>query len=406
MALASIGITLHHHGFRFQTPAVYPHQPEPTSAPLRFGILGAARVAPLSLILPVKNHADAVVHAVAARDQNRADTFAKKHGIAKAYGGTAAYQELLDDPEIDAVYIPLPNGLHYEWTMKALAAGKHVLLELPSTNTAEETRRMFDYAEKKGLVLLEAVHSRFHPAIRRTKEIVDSGELGTITKIETEMAIPSGIFNDSDIRFSYALGGGAFMEMGCYTLFTARYLAGADPLRVVTASADTSSAFPRIDIGTTATLAFPPLSSASAPSASSPGAAPTEITAIMTTHFRLPPRLGFIPQFPQVSARVIGTRGEVKLFNYLGPWLYHYITVKTTDENGVTKTRTEKAYGNYGWTTYRYQLEAFVDKIRGRTPDHWYDAQDSVSNLRWIERIYEATGLGSRPESSAQIPTD
>ncbi|KAI0043357.1 NAD(P)-binding protein [Auriscalpium vulgare] len=382
----------------------YPPQPEPTSSPLKFGILGAAAIAPIALILPVKNHADAVVHAIAARDQKRADAFAKKHSIAKAYGGPTAYQELLDDPEIDVVYNPLPNSLHYEWTMKALAAGKHVLLEKPSADTAEETRRMFDYAEKKGLVLLEAFHYRFHPATRRTKEIVDSGELGAITHIETKMAIPRGFVKDNDIRMSYGLGGGCLMDMGCYTLSISRYFAGADPLRVVTASADTSSAFPRIDIGTTATLAFPPLSSA--PSAASPDATPSEITTTMTTQYRLAPRLGFIPQFPQVYVRAVGTRGEVSLFNFPGPWLYHYITVKTTDENGVTKTRTEKAYGDDGWTTYRHQLEAFIDKVRGRTPDHWYDAQDSVSNLQWIERIYEATGLGSRPESTAQIATD
>lgn len=162
--------------------------------------------------------------------------------------------ELLDDPEIDAVYMPvfiigsllvfseadfdcairqLPNTLHYEWTMKALAAGKHVLLELPSTNSAEETRKIFEYAEEKGLVVLEAFHYRFvhsilkkqntiehtlfrfHPAIQRAKAILDSGEVGAIKSFEATLGIPRGLMPDSDIRFNYSLGGGALMDMGC-----------------------------------------------------------------------------------------------------------------------------------------------------------------------------------------------
>ena len=180
-----------------------PPAPEaPTDSPLRFGILGAATIAPIALVVPVKNHPDAVVSAVAARDQRRANAFAKKHGIPKAYGGPGSYQSALvyassSVPHVDresksfwmilrlmscitlwvgyflirvrswmkqltrnSLVSQLPNGLHYEWTMKALAAGKHVLLEKPSANTAEETRRMFAFAQEKRLVLLEAFHYR------------------------------------------------------------------------------------------------------------------------------------------------------------------------------------------------------------------------------------------------------
>ncbi|KAI0316017.1 NAD-P-binding protein [Amylostereum chailletii] len=357
------------------------------SAPLNFAILGAANIAPIALILPVKNHPDAVVYAVAARDHSRADAFAKKWNIAKAYGGPGAYQALLDDPEVDVVYNPLPNGLHYEWTMKALAAGKHVLLEKPSADSAEESRNMFLLAEKKGLVLMEAFHYRFHPAMRRAKEIVDSGELGTLTQIDTSLAIPQGFIKDDDIRLSYDLGGGSMMDMGCYTLSVSRYLAGADPERVLSATADTSSAFPKIDLGATAALAFP-----------------NDLTVHLKSHFRLPPRFGFIPQFPQVYAHVVGTKGEMTMFNHAGAWAYHYISVDAKDESGKVNKRTEKRYGNEGWTTYRYQLEAFVDKLRGRTPEHWFDAEDSITNMYWLERIYEALDLGVRPTSTAEIP--
>jgi predicted dehydrogenase len=128
-----------------------------TSRPLRFGILGAANIAPPALINPAISHPEAEVYAVAARDPQRAQAYARKHGIPKVH---TSYDALIHDPEIDAVYNPLPNGLHYEWTMKALEAGKHVLLEKPAANTAEETKQMFELAERKGLVLLEAFHYR------------------------------------------------------------------------------------------------------------------------------------------------------------------------------------------------------------------------------------------------------
>ncbi|KAH9000095.1 NAD-P-binding protein [Lactarius akahatsu] len=372
---------------------------EPTASPLRFGILGAARIAPIALILPVKNHPDAVVTAVAARDQERADAFAKKNGIPKAYGGSGAYQKLLDDPEIDVVYNPLPNGLHYEWTMKALAAGKHVLLEKPSANTAEETRKMFAFAQEKGLVLLEAFHYRFHPATRRVKAIIDSGELGTLTKIEANLGLPGFFIKDSDIRMVYDLGGGAMMDMGCYVMSISRYLANADPAKVISANAEVLPKFPRVDIGTTVTLAFPS-SGGSATDGSADG-----LTATLLTHFRLPPLWGFLPRWPKVSVRVSGTRGTVELSNFAGAWVHHTITVESSEQaGGRLRKRTEKHYGNLGWTTYRYQLEAFIDKLRGRTPEHWYDAQDSITNLEWIEAVYKETGLGPRPPSTAQVP--
>ncbi|THH12823.1 hypothetical protein EW146_g7337 [Bondarzewia mesenterica] len=363
---------------------LYPPAPtDPSSTPLKFGILGAAAIAPIAIVRPVKNHPDAVLYGVAARDETRAAAFAKKWGVVKTYG---SYQELLDDPEIDVVYNPLPNGLHYEWTMKALAAGKHVLLEKPSADTAEETRKMFAFAEKKGLVLLEAFHYRFHPATQRVKEIVDSGELGQIKSIESSLTIPSGLLKDDDIRLSYNLGGGAMMDMGCYTLSMTRYLAGADPVKILSASADTSSKFPRIDIGTSAKLAF----SSQTPDDDS------QITATIHANFRLPARgpFGLIPAMPKMNVRAVGTEGEVKTYGKEG--------------NSKGKTRTEKRYGEKGngsWTTYRYQLEAFIDKVRGRTPQHWFDAADSIANIEWIGRIYEETGLGIRPASEAEVPS-
>lgn len=372
--------------------------PSPDSPPIKFGILGAAKIAPIALVDPAKCHPEAVVLAVAARDKTRAEAFAKKHGIPKVYGGSNGYQELIDDPELDAIYNPLPNGLHYEWTMKALAAGKHVLLEKPSADTAEETRKMFELAEKKNLVLLEAFHYRFHPATQRVKEIIDSGELGSVTSLSATLAVPRGFVKEGDIRFDYSLGGGALMDMGCYTLNCIRFLSGVDPTDVQDATAlahvfktpPSSSEASLVDDTTTAHLAFPnSMSGAIMCSLGLTGWGPFSI----------------LPLWPEVAAHVQCEGGEIKLFNYPGSWAYHYITVSKRKGSGRI-TRTEKAYkpkngkGEDWWTTYRYQLEAFIDKLKGRTPQHWISAEDSIANMEWIEKIYSKTGLGPRPVSS------
>jgi len=369
-----------------------------TSPPLKFGVLGAAAIAPYALVTPAKSHPEVELYAVAARDISRAELFAKKHGFKKWYGGKDGYQELLDDPAIDVVYNPLPNGLHYEWTMKALAAGKHVLLEKPSSNTAEETRRMFSLADQKGLVLLEAFHYRFHPAIQRVKAIIDSGELGAVKEVHATLAIPKGLFpvDKDDIRTNYDLGGGAMMDCGCYPLSCVRYLTSSNPNAVTSATAVRLPRDPRIDIGTTAELTFP---------SSNPGGSLTKSTIRCT--FSNSPRWGFIPK-PEIGASAVCEGGTIEMFNFVMPVIYHSITV--TPNGGVP--RTEKAYtfkgdngkGEEWWTTYRYQLEAFVDKVKGRTPQTWMSAEDSIANMEWIEKIYEESGLGSRPESTYVLP--
>jgi predicted dehydrogenase len=129
-----------------------------------------------------------------------------------------------------------------------------------------------------------------------------------------------------------------------YTLSMSRYLSGADPTKVISAKAETPAKFPQIDVGVAATLAFP-----------SPGGStgPAEgLTATFNAHFQLPPRLGFIPQWPKVFARVTGTRGTVELGNFVGPWIYHQISVESSEsEGGPLRKRTEQRYGNLGWTT-------------------------------------------------------
>ncbi|KAF8901951.1 NAD(P)-binding protein [Mucidula mucida] len=365
-----------------------------SGTPLRFGILGAANIAPQALILPAKSHPEVVVYAVAARNRARAEAFAKKHEIPKVH---ADYQALLDDPDVDVVYNPLPNGLHYEWTMKALIAGKHVLLEKPSANTAEETRAMFELAEKKGLVLLEAFHYRFHPAIQRLKAIIVSNELGKVKSITTRMWAPTRLaFSEDDIRFDFALGGGALMDMGCYALNSMRFLASpfentaVSPTEVIAASS-IALVKPQVDRGTTATLAFP-----------------NDIVGTLTADLNVPFRDGI-----SMTASVVCEGGEAELFNFVLPTVYHTITVKKDGQ-----VRKEKAYvpgykdgvkgkGEDWWSTYRYQLETFVDRLKGRDTGKevaWVTMEDSIANIEWIEKIYEKSGLGSRPKSTYVPP--
>ncbi|KAH9479443.1 D-xylose 1-dehydrogenase (NADP(+)) 2 [Psilocybe cubensis] len=379
--------------------AAFSPSPVPKSTspkPLKFGILGAARIAPNALIIPAKTHPEVVVYAVAARSLAKAQAFAKKHGIEKAYEG---YQALLDDPEVDVVYNPLPNMLHFEWTMKALAAGKHVLNEKPSADTADETREMFEFAEKKGLILLDAYHYRFHPALHRFKEIVQSGEIGKVKHVDVDMILPQSMFSEGDIRYDYSLGGGALMDLGCYAVNCIRYTASSEPTSVIATthipfqpSTPSADYVKNVDRRMEATLALP-----------------NDATATLRCDLSAPHKLGFIPDaFPlKLGARVEGELGSVEMFNFVMPTLYHSITVKI---KGGRK-RVEKVYkpkegdkGRDWWLTYRFQLEAMVDRVRGRKPDGWVDKEDSIATMHWIEQIYEKSGLGSRPRSSYTLP--
>ncbi|KAI0759684.1 NAD-P-binding protein [Trametes elegans] len=369
-----------------------------TENALRFGILGAARIGPDALINPAKSHPDVVVSAVACRDKAKGEKYAKTHSISKTYSGKDAYQELINDAEIDAVYIALPNALHYEWSVRALNGGKHVLIEKPIADAADEARQIFALAEEKGLVALEAIHFTFHPAAQRVKAIIDSGELGAVKSVVAEFAVPSLIsslfFVKDDIRFNYDLGGGCTMDMGVYPLAAIRYLTGTEsaPAEVTRATALGNPGTTRIDRGMHATYALP-----------------SSVTAETYVDFAMPGwgPFGLLPRLPKVTARVELEGGTVEFFNYPLAGALHWIKVRP--RKGAA--RTEKAYkrpdgsGDASWTTYRYQLEAFVDKVRGRTPQCWVDPKTTITQLECVERIYAAAGLPPRVRSSYVAPT-
>jgi D-xylose 1-dehydrogenase (NADP+, D-xylono-1,5-lactone-forming) len=161
------------------------------------------------------------VVAVASRDTSRAEVYARERGIERAYG---SYDELLADPELEAIYISLPNSMHVEWSIRALEAGKHVLCEKPLSRHPEDVERAFNTAEREGLILMEAFMYRHNPQTRRLQELVAGGAIGRLRLIRAVFSFP--LRDSPDVRLDPALEGGGLMDVGCYCVSGSRLLAG------------------------------------------------------------------------------------------------------------------------------------------------------------------------------------
>ena len=322
---------------------------------VRIGILGAAKIASNALVKPARAVDEVELVAIAARDPARAKEYAAKHGIARTHG---SYDELIADPEIEAIYNPLPNGLHAEWTLKAIAAGKHVLCEKPFTSNADEAQAVADAAAAAGVVVTEAFHYRYHPLAERMRSITHSGELGTIREIRTSMCFPLPTF--SDIRYQYDLGGGAMMDAGCYALHCLRLLGSGEP-EVVSAKALLRS--PRIDRAMSAEFRFPE-------------GARGFLEASMWSKRVL-----------GLSAKVIGDRGRLKVFNFVAPHLVHRLSLN------VDGRKTHERVS--GEPTYTTQLRRFAAAVLRGEPT-LTPATDAVVTMRLIDQVYAAAGLPRR----------
>jgi predicted dehydrogenase len=323
--------------------------------PLKIGVLGAARITPMALLRPARQVPEAAIVAVAARDPQRAQAFGAKHRIAKVH---PSYDALLADPEIEAIYNPLPNSHHCTWTVKALETGKHVLCEKPLGANTDDAQRMVDAAARCGRVLMEAFHWRYHPLAARMKEIVDSGELGKVRHVETHFCIPFWI--PGDIRYRLDLAGGATMDTGCYAICILRFLAGAEP-EVLRAEARLSS--PGVDRYMAADLRFA-----------------DGRTGRFTCSL-------FSASVLRLQARVFGDGGEMTVFNPVAPHYYHHIKVKT-----ATGSRREHVRGD---ATYIHQLRAFVAAVRHGAAFPT-DGANAIANMRVIDDVYRKAGLEPR----------
>jgi predicted dehydrogenase len=322
---------------------------------LRIGILGAARITAGALLDPARENPEVEVVAVAARDVDRARGFADRHGIPRVH---TSYAALLADPDVDAVYNPLPNGMHGTWTLAALEAGKHVLCEKPLTANAEEAQVVAEAARSTGLVVMEAMHYRYHALTQRTLDLLGQGVVGEQLRIETtfEAMLPP----TDEVRWGPELAGGAMMDLGCYAVHLARTLAGAEPI-VEHAEARVDRA--GIDSALTAEVAFEDGRTGS-------------VTASM------------VADGGAGSARVVGSDGTLELRNPFVPQVGGELAVVTRDGRRVEAVPAEP-------TSYAAQLSAFVRAtLRGRPfPTN---PEDSVATMRVIDACYLAAGLPTR----------
>jgi len=323
--------------------------------PIRIGVLGAAAIVPSALTNPARNVPEVQVTAIAARDPKRAEKFAPRHHIPKVH---KTYNDLLADSDIDAIYNPLPNGLHAEWTIKALRAGKHVLCEKPFASNAKEAVAMADAAKETGKVLSEAFAYRYHPLAARMKEVITNGELGKIKQITARFCflLPA----PSNIRFRYDLAGGALMDAGCYPLSLVRFLMDAEP-EVLRAKAKLLK--PDVESHMEADLKFP-----------------NDIQAHVVCDML---SLRLFDSFLEVK----GDAGEMRVFNPYHPHWSHWMNLHTKQHTwrGTVK----------GDNVYALQLQAFAQaigsgKLFSTNPD------DAVNNMRLIDAVYEKVGMKLR----------
>ena len=292
------------------------------------------------------------VAAVASRDASRADTYAAEHGIARAHG---SYEALLADPDVEAVYISLPNGMHHEWTMHALAAGKHVLCEKPYTRHPHEAEEAFDAADAAGLVLAEAFMYRHHPQTAAVARLVADGAVGRLCAVKTTFTFP--LHDLSDVRALPELDGGALMDVGCYCVSGIRLLAG-EPEHV---RGEQVTGTTGIDMAFHGTLRCA-----------------EDVVGQFEASFRSPQRQ---------SLEAVGETGVLVVES---PWRLDWGGSVTLRRDGETEVvEVEEA------DSYTRELENLADAIEGSAPALLGRA-DAVGQARVIDALYRSAASGTR----------
>jgi xylose dehydrogenase (NAD/NADP) len=326
--------------------------------PVQLGFLSTANIN--RLLLTGARASDRVrVLAVASRDASRAETYAREHEIERAYG---SYDELLADDDVDAVYVPLPNSQHVEWSVRALEAGKHVLCEKPLSRRPEDVVRAFDVAEATGRVLTEAFMYRHHPQTLRVKQLVDGGAIGRLRALRATFSFDLLARSSlEDIRLNAALDGGALMDIGCYCVSYFRLLAG-EPERV---SGEQVPAETGVDMAFHGILRLP-----------------HDVLAHFHCSFALPARQ---------ELEAFGEEGSILL---RAPWqvgLGGGILLRRGSE--VEQVDVEEA------DSYRLQLDDFAAAIRGES-EPLLGRDDAVGQARTIAALYRSAESGQ-----ARAPT-
>jgi predicted dehydrogenase len=326
---------------------------------VRWGVLSTSNIGRRAVLPAIQRSHNGELLAVASRDADKAQAFAGELGIARAYG---SYEQLLADPEIQAVYIPLPNSMHREWAIKAAAAGKHILCEKPLALNAAECAEMAAAAHANGVLLLEAFMYRFHPQTERVIELIRQGAIGEPRLIHA--AFTFRLTNSANIRLQADLGGGSLMDVGCYCVNVGRTLFGAEPIEVHAFASWSDGGVDEQMIGS---LRF-----------ASGGYA--QFDSALT----LPRREMY---------QVIGTEGVIEA------------PVAFLPGQGDTIIRIRNAAGERneiitGVDQYQLMVEHFAACVRGQASLR-YSPAEAAANMRAIEALYRSARNGGRPESIA-----
>ncbi|MGY1783573.1 Gfo/Idh/MocA family protein [Geodermatophilus sp. SYSU D00698] len=329
---------------------------------VRIGVLGAARIVRMALLGPSRRVAGVEVVALAARDPARAAAYAERNGIPRVH---PTYDDVLADPAVDAVYVPLPAALHGRWTLAAVAAGKHVLCEKPFTANAAQAEEVLEATSSSPCVVMEAYHSHYHPALERLVAILASGELGTIRTAAAAFAVP--LPPGGNIRYDLTLGGGGLLDVGYYPVRVLRELFDSEP-EVAWARATAPNGIDRrVDAG----LLF------------DGGVRATVLSSLWSR------------RLIDSHLDVVGDAGRMRVISPYHPQL----RVARIRVRGAAGVRIERPVRR---STYDYQLEAFRDAVRGdgSVPT---DASAALAQMRVLDSIYRAAGLDPRSTPTAPV---
>ncbi|HEX2863305.1 MAG TPA: Gfo/Idh/MocA family oxidoreductase, partial [Deinococcales bacterium] len=283
------------------------------------------------------------------RDAGRAAAFAAKHEVPRSYG---SYDELLADPEVDAIYNPLPNSEHHPWTLRALAAGKHVLCEKSASLNTREAEDMAGRARETGKLFLEAFSSRYHPQYDRVTELLATGAIGEPRVIRAHFGF--NLDRPDDIRWEKALGGGALLDVGCYCVNSARLIFGREPVKAYATMTLTDGG---VDLHTTGILEF------------GSGA---------VLHFDCS-----FGRYRGQRLSISGTRGELVMYTPFGPGKFNDVILTLNDQVIVVPAADQ----------YQVMVEDFSQAaLSGRDPR--FTAEDAVKQMRALDAVTRSAASG------------
>ena len=327
---------------------------------INWGILGNANIARACIIPAIQSSHNGLVRALGTRTPSQAEHIAKKHTIQHIY---PSYLDVIEDPDIDAVYNPLPNHLHHEWTIRALKHGKHVLCEKPIACNSAEAAEMVHTAKTAGLLLMEALSYRFHPRSQRIKVMVNDGSIGKPHLIRSAFCFNMGeelLQSGNNARLKPDMGGGALMDVGCYSVSLARWILDAEPEIVQAQALYHKSGVDQHFIGS---LRFP-----------------NDLLATLEA--------SFITALQQTYT-VVGTKGVIELPHdaYI-PWEKDAVfTVRSTDEEIGREHSTPGADG------YQLMIEHFAEVVLGKESP-LYESEDSIRTMQVLDALAEAARTG------------